>query len=275
MPQGEPFFTIGDAALMIGVVPATLRNWEKVGLIKPGRQNGNYRIYSLEHIERLKTIKHLIQVKGFNIVGVKEYLTAYGEKVSEASVRLERQGTRIAVGHKLKVLRDKKNMTLEEVSQYANVSISYLSRIESGQVNVLLAKLQKLATFYQRNLLYFFEGLESSEQKLIKNGHGKTLETDEEGTKVEVLTALKEPLMESLLYRVAPGAGRNENISHEGEEFVHGLSGILVEIWLDETERYVVTGGDSFSFMSMQQHRWRNISNQELLVLWVSTPPTF
>lgn len=274
MPQGKTFFTIGDAALMIGVVPATLRNWEKDGLIRPGRQNGNYRIYFLEHIERLKTIKHLIQVKGFNIVGVKEYLAAQGEKVSEAPVRLERQGTRIAVGHKLKALRDKKNMILEEVSQYANVSVSYLSRIESGQVNVSLATLQKLATFYQRNLLYFFEGLEASEQKLIKNGHGKILETDEEGTKVEVLTALKEPLMESLLYRVAPGAGRNENISHEGEEFVHVLNGIL-EIWLDETERYVVTGGDSFSFKSMQQHRWRNISNEELLVLWVSTPPTF
>lgn len=275
MPQGKTFFTIGDVALIIGVVPATLRNWEKVGLIRPGRQNGNYRIYSLEHIERLKTIKQLIQVKGFNIVGVKEYLTAHGEKVLEAPVLLERQGgSRIAVGNKLKALRDKKNMTLEEVSQYANVSVSYLSRIESGQVNVSLATLQKLATFYQRNLLYFFEGLEASEQKLIKTGHGKILETDEEGTKVEVLTALKEPLMESLLYRVVPGAGRNENIAHEGEEFVYVLNGIL-EIWLDETERYVVANGDSFSFKSMQQHRWRNISNEELLVLWVSTLPTF
>ena len=122
--------------------------------------------------------------------------------------------------------------------------------------------------------MYFFEGFEAKEQKLIKAGTGKILETDEAGTEVEVLTALKEPMMESLLYRVAPGAGRNENISHEGEEFIHVISGML-EIWLDETERYVVENGGSFCFKSTQQHRWRNIGDNELRVLWVSTPPTF
>jgi len=274
MPQGKTFFTIGDAAKLIGVVPATLRNWEKAGIIKPGRQNGNYRIYSLKDIERLKKIKYLMQVKGFNIVGVKEYLASQGEDLPEEPVKIEKKGPRIAVGQKLKMLRDKKGLTLEEVSQNTGVSVSYLSRIESGQVNVSIATLQKLATFYEKNLLYFFEGLETKEQKLIRAGLGRILETDEEGIKVELLTALNEPQMEPLLYTVAPGAGRNENISHEGEEFVYVIKGVL-EIWLDETERYVVGPGDSFYFKSTQQHRWRNISNEELLVLWISTPPTF
>jgi len=274
MPQGKTFFTIGDAAKLIGVVPATLRNWEKAGIIKPGRQNGNYRIYSLKDIERLKKIKYLMQVKGFNIVGVKEYLASQGEDLPEEPVKIEKKGPRIAVGQKLKMLRDKKGLTLEEVSHNTGVSVSYLSRIESGQVNVSIATLQKLATFYEKNLLYFFEGLETKEQKLIRAGLGRILETDEEGIKVELLTALNEPQMEPLLYTVAPGAGRNENISHEGEEFVYVIKGVL-EIWLDETERYVVGSGDSFYFKSTQQHRWRNISNEELVVVWVSTPPTF
>lgn len=69
----EPVYTIGIAAKLLEVCPATLRIWEKKGLIKPVRLGKN-RFYSKCDIDRLKYIKELIQEKRINIEGVKTIL---------------------------------------------------------------------------------------------------------------------------------------------------------------------------------------------------------
>jgi len=68
-----PVYTIGIAARLLGVCSATLRIWEKKGLIKPKRL-GKDRFYSRSDIDRLKKIKELIQDKKINIQGVKKFL---------------------------------------------------------------------------------------------------------------------------------------------------------------------------------------------------------
>ncbi len=69
----DPVFTIGIAAGFLKVCPATLRIWERKGLIKPVRLGKN-RFYSRCDIDRLEYIKELIQKKGVNIQGVKSIL---------------------------------------------------------------------------------------------------------------------------------------------------------------------------------------------------------
>ncbi|MFH1037398.1 MAG: MerR family transcriptional regulator [PVC group bacterium] len=69
----RPLFTIGIVADTIGVTQTTLRIWEKKGLIKPQRRGKN-RYYSYRDLERLKEIRHLLQVKKMNIAGVKYLL---------------------------------------------------------------------------------------------------------------------------------------------------------------------------------------------------------
>ena len=50
-------FTINQVAKILGVVPATIRNWEKNGMISSKRSASNYRIFTLDDIETLKKIK--------------------------------------------------------------------------------------------------------------------------------------------------------------------------------------------------------------------------
>lgn len=69
----EPIYTIGIAAKLIKVCQATLRIWERKGLIKPKRLGKN-RFYSDCDIERLEHIKDLLQVKRINVEGVKNLL---------------------------------------------------------------------------------------------------------------------------------------------------------------------------------------------------------
>ena len=70
----EPVYTIGIVAKSLKVCPATLRIWERKGLIKPTRLGKN-RFYSKCDMDRLGYIKELIQRKRINIEGVKSMLS--------------------------------------------------------------------------------------------------------------------------------------------------------------------------------------------------------
>lgn len=69
----EPVYSIGITAKLLKVCQATIRIWEKKGLIKPARIGKN-RFYSKCDIERLEDIKELLQEKRINIEGVKTIL---------------------------------------------------------------------------------------------------------------------------------------------------------------------------------------------------------
>jgi MerR family transcriptional regulator/heat shock protein HspR len=71
----EPVYTIGLVAKFLKVCPATLRIWEKKGLIKPARLGKN-RFYSQCDLDRLEYVKELLQKKRVNIQGVKNILNS-------------------------------------------------------------------------------------------------------------------------------------------------------------------------------------------------------
>jgi len=69
----EPVYTIGIVSKSLKVCPATLRIWERKGLIKP-RRLGKNRFYSKCDMDRLEYIKKLLQKKHINIEGVRQIL---------------------------------------------------------------------------------------------------------------------------------------------------------------------------------------------------------
>ncbi|WP_408897004.1 heat shock protein transcriptional repressor HspR [Nocardioides sp. R1-1] len=78
VPQGPPgeeeaVYVISVAAQLSGLHPQTLRTYERVGLITPGRTGGGGRRYSYRDIERLREIARLT-ASGIGIEGVKRIL---------------------------------------------------------------------------------------------------------------------------------------------------------------------------------------------------------
>jgi MerR family transcriptional regulator, heat shock protein HspR len=71
----EPVYAMGIIVKFLKVCPATLRIWERKGLIKPARLGKN-RFYSRFDLNRLERIKDLIQKGRLNIAGVKHVLQA-------------------------------------------------------------------------------------------------------------------------------------------------------------------------------------------------------
>ena len=75
----------GKAAYMISVVaenydihPQTLRLYEREGLLKPSRSEGNTRLYTQEDLERLELILNLTRDLGVNLAGVEVILNMRG-----------------------------------------------------------------------------------------------------------------------------------------------------------------------------------------------------
>ena len=52
-------YTISAVAEMFDIHPQTLRMYEREGLLKPSRSDGNTRVYSDEDLERLEVILSL------------------------------------------------------------------------------------------------------------------------------------------------------------------------------------------------------------------------
>lgn len=70
----QPLYIISVAARMLGVHAQTLRYYERAGLIKPSRSQGQIRLYSPQDIERLRQIKVLMEDLGVNLAGVEVIL---------------------------------------------------------------------------------------------------------------------------------------------------------------------------------------------------------
>jgi MerR family transcriptional regulator/heat shock protein HspR len=61
---------ISSVAEQYAVHPQTLRLYEREGLLKPSRSDGNTRLYTDEDLERLEVILHLTRDLGVNLAGV-------------------------------------------------------------------------------------------------------------------------------------------------------------------------------------------------------------
>ncbi len=78
MPDDEPCYVISVAARMVGMHAQSLRNYERVGLIRPGRSQGRVRLYSDANIRHLRNIQRLVQDLGVNLAGVEVIMNMRG-----------------------------------------------------------------------------------------------------------------------------------------------------------------------------------------------------
>ena len=67
---GKGYYMISAVAEKYSIHPQTLRLYEREGLLKPSRTDGNTRTYTEEDLEQLETILTLTRDLGVNLAGV-------------------------------------------------------------------------------------------------------------------------------------------------------------------------------------------------------------
>jgi MerR family transcriptional regulator, heat shock protein HspR len=72
--QDTPVFVISVAAQLAGLHAQTLRTYDRLGLVSPGRSPGGGRRYSVRDIALLQEVQRLSQDHGVNLAGIKRII---------------------------------------------------------------------------------------------------------------------------------------------------------------------------------------------------------
>src|SRR5450432_1038422 len=100
--KAKAAYMISAVAEQYGVHPQTLRLYEREGLLKPSRSDGNTRLYTDDDIERLEVILKLTRDLGVNLAGVeiilnmREKMAVMERQMSEFIAQLDTELTRRA-----------------------------------------------------------------------------------------------------------------------------------------------------------------------------------
>ena len=86
--RSKAAYMISAVAEQFQIHPQTLRLYEREGLLRPSRSEGNTRLYTDQDLERLEIILHLTRDLGMNLAGV-EIVLNMREKMAEMQRQME------------------------------------------------------------------------------------------------------------------------------------------------------------------------------------------
>jgi MerR family transcriptional regulator/heat shock protein HspR len=86
--RSKASYMISAVAEQYQIHPQTLRLYEREGLLRPSRSEGNTRLYTDDDLERLEVVLHLTRDLGVNLAGV-EIILNMREKMSEMQRQME------------------------------------------------------------------------------------------------------------------------------------------------------------------------------------------
>lgn len=117
---------ISVAAQMAGMHPQTLRQYDRMGLVQPGRSAGGGRRYSARDVELLREIQRLSQDDGVNLAGIKRIIELE-QLVVQLQQRLEEMHGEVAAAYR-------RVAELEAMSPYPRRDLLPTSRTSTAVV---------------------------------------------------------------------------------------------------------------------------------------------
>lgn len=100
--EDTPVFVISVAAQLAGLHAQTLRSYDRLGLVSPGRSPGGGRRYSARDVALLQEVQRLSQDHGVNLAGIKRIIELENEvealrsRLAALSDELEQARTEVA-----------------------------------------------------------------------------------------------------------------------------------------------------------------------------------
>lgn len=175
-------------------------------------------------------------------------------------------------GSKLREIRKRLGLTLEDISQKTSFTKSFISQIENGKNSPSIASLKKICYALGTTISELFEDERNIVNTFTYADYNvlKSKSISMTFPAVKVVNRKLEPIIIELEPYSETGT---ETYNHVGEEFGYVLEGeITVAIG---NEEYKLLKGDSIYFSSNLPHRIRNRTDKPAKAFWVDTPPSF
>ena len=172
------------------------------------------------------------------------------------------------ISHKIKSLRKKRAVTIQDLAKKTDLTPGYLSKIENSTTPPPIPTLAKIAYGLGVHVSYFFEeeGEPNGGLSIIKKNKRKKLIGDYTplGYQYEaVIHRKKDKNIKALIVTLPHGLDSDEipfNY-HDGEELIYVLSGKMIFYYDDE--QYPVEEGDCLHFDSTIPHKVAAASREE------------
>lgn len=181
-------------------------------------------------------------------------------------------------GALIKLLRKQKKLTLAQVAESCDCTVSFLSKLENGHTKTSLNMLHRIASALSVNINSLIPDLAPTGARIVRRASRHIVSGDHirahDGVILEAISQSRgDHSFQVNLHRVAPGGSSDGQIVHVGEEFVYVLEGTVELLLGDECHR--METGDAAFFSSNEPHGYRNPGAVEAVILWLNTPPTY
>jgi len=165
----------------------------------------------------------------------------------------------LKVGESVKAIREKKGLSLEDISQRTGLEVDSLAEIEKGEMSPPLGTIIKLAKALEMKMGYFISGHEDLPYTIVRKNDRKLVSrydaqrSDKYGYEFTSLAPYKKNRhMEPFIVKLEPTDIEEERSTHDGQEFIYVLEGSM-EVRLGE-EVHLLQPGDAIYYDSTVPH---------------------
>ena len=177
----------------------------------------------------------------------------------------------LQLGHRLSLLRKRKNMTLDELSARSGVSKSILSQIERDLSNPTVTTISRISEALDEKLSDFFLKIEVEETNSIESSKETPSITSKDGLCELNILGAGETVnwLQWYILEMKP-KGILDSSSH-GPKTFENLTVIDGQIEVTSGKiKEKLSKGDTYRFQSNREHTLKNISKQKAQVLMVN-----
>ncbi|MHB1391707.1 MAG: helix-turn-helix domain-containing protein [Clostridia bacterium] len=177
------------------------------------------------------------------------------------------------ISKEIRKRRLEKKMTLKELSEKTNLSVSFLSQVERGISSMTIVSLKNIANALGVSLRDLVD-VDDRTSFVNKKDNQILLRLEKSFISyIRLSGKFENRKLEGILVTMKPNFYEHEETSHEGEEFYYVLKGSAVFI-VDGAE-YRISEGETMHYPSTLLHRTINPEDQELVMLSIITPTIF
>ena len=180
----------------------------------------------------------------------------------------------LKLGIRIKEIRSRLGITLEEASQRTGLARSTLSKIENEQISPTFQAMQKLANGLQIDMPQLFEPpkkkVATGRKDITLKGQGKPHPTQTYEHELLATQLLNKKMMPfKSRVRARTFDEYSDWVRHDGEEFLLVISG-AVAFYSEFYEPVELGEGDSIYYDANMGHMLVSVSEEDALILWVT-----
>lgn len=172
----------------------------------------------------------------------------------------------------IKKIRLEKNVTLKNLSEKTDLSISFLSQVERGVSSLTITSLKKIADALDVSLKDLVS-YEENNNFIYKKDNPIFLRLRDNYSSHQIVSGKFDGRkLEGVIFIVTPGTDVDA-FAHSGEELHYVMQGKAI-FYIDDKE-YELEEGETIHFPSTLKHKIKNPGTDDLKILSVLTPTIF